>query len=102
MDEPSVSLRFALLLEAYLRACGGFMKDLINQSEVMIKLTDTATAIKRCRFTAERKEILAEETSRMQLPASFQLPLDSKFECKGLVRSKVKYMDSKKVSSLSN
>jgi phosphatidylinositol-4,5-bisphosphate 3-kinase catalytic subunit alpha/beta/delta len=97
MDDPTVSLRFALLLEAYLRGCGVFMDDFARQTDVLTKLSDAATAIKRVKTGIERKEVLHQELIRMNLPSNFQLALDPRLEGKGLRIEKCKYMDSKKV-----
>jgi phosphatidylinositol-4,5-bisphosphate 3-kinase len=101
MDDPAVSLRYALLLEAYLRGSGHCMDDLFRQNDVLTKLGEVANAIKRAKTTAERKDVLAAELKRMSLPNQFQLPLDPKFEMNGLDIEKCKFMDSKKVRLVS-
>jgi hypothetical protein len=85
-------------MEAYLRGCGVFMDDFAKQTDVLTRLSDVATAIKRVKTASERKEVLTSEIARMNLPTTFQIALDPKMEAKGLIQEKCKYMDSKKVT----
>lgn len=99
MDDPSISLRFAVMLEAYLRGAGSYMDNLIRQNEVMFKLTDIAQQLKKAKTPQERKEILTKELESGGFPSHFTIPLDPKYEATDFVVSKCKVMDSKKVGS---
>ena len=100
MEQPEVSVRFALLLEAYLRGSPLHTDELIKQNTVMQKLTETALAIKgyylnleilfkvwltfpspfhRVKGGAEKKEVLVNKLSKLSLPDGFQLALNPKF-----------------------
>ena len=46
MNNPSISLRFGILLEAYCRGIGGHLKGLIRQVEALEKLTKLTDALK--------------------------------------------------------
>lgn len=97
MEDATVSLRFALLLEAYLRGASFHMDDLVKQNDVMLKLCGVADSIKRVKTTAEKKETLQVELDQCRLPTPFSLSLDPKLETGSLILEKCKYMDSKKV-----
>jgi phosphatidylinositol-4,5-bisphosphate 3-kinase len=97
MEDPSVSLRFAILLEAYLRGCGSYMDELIKQNDVLNKLSEVAMSIKRVKTSMERKEVLSYQLNRAFLPPSFQVVLNPKYEANRLIQEKCKYMDSKKL-----
>lgn len=96
MDDESVTLRFALLLEAYLRGAGPFLDDLIRQSEAVGKLNDIALAIKRAKVH-DRKDVLTKELTNAQLTFPFSLPLNPKCEVSAIQVDQCKFMDSKKV-----
>lgn len=49
MNNPSISLRFGILLEAYCRGIGGHLKGLIRQVEALDKLTKLTDALKEKR-----------------------------------------------------
>ena len=96
MHVPEISERYGLLQEAYLYGCGPYLNELIKQNEVLNSLQSVANHIKGVN-SSERKEILIQKLKEIQLPPSFQLPLDSTWEAKGLIYEKCKYMDSKKL-----
>ena len=97
MEDPTVMLRFALLLEAYLRGCGHYMDNLIKQNDVLVNLSDVALSIKRVKTVQERKDVLEYELQKANLPSSFELALDPKVELSGVLTDRCKYMDSKKL-----
>nr|XP_039271894.1 phosphatidylinositol 4,5-bisphosphate 3-kinase catalytic subunit gamma isoform-like isoform X1 [Styela clava] len=102
MENPHVSHRYSVLLEAYLRGCG---KDMI------IKLSDQAKAI-GCLKTislnvvsklrhglggSKMAELLREELRNVgDFPDSFQAPYDPRITLGRLIVEKSKVMDSKK------
>ena len=49
MNDPSISLRFGILLEAYCRGIGGHLKDLSRQVESLDKLTKLTDSLKERR-----------------------------------------------------
>jgi len=97
MEQSDISLRFALLLEAYLRGSLQHMEELIKQNSVITKLVDVANAIKNVKGKDERKEVLVNKLKGLKLPDQFQLALNPKVEAAELIVEKCKYMDSKKV-----
>eukprot|EP00735_Rhodelphis_limneticus_P000750 TRINITY_DN11275_c0_g1::TRINITY_DN11275_c0_g1_i1::g.762::m.762 TRINITY_DN11275_c0_g1::TRINITY_DN11275_c0_g1_i1::g.762 ORF type:complete len:1066 (+),score=268.88,sp/P54673/PI3K1_DICDI/38.97/0.0,PI3Ka/PF00613.15/6.2e-59,PI3_PI4_kinase/PF00454.22/2.1e-50,PI3K_C2/PF00792.19/5.8e+02,PI3K_C2/PF00792.19/4.8e-25,PI3K_rbd/PF00794.13/0.00056,PI3K_rbd/PF00794.13/5.8e-13,HEAT_2/PF13646.1/0.14 TRINITY_DN11275_c0_g1_i1:311-3199(+) len=96
MHVAEISERFGLLIEEYLRACGIHRKRLSIQNQVMEMLVGVANHIKTV-STAERLTVLRDKLAALQFPASFELPLDARFQCCGLKVEKCKYMDSKKL-----
>lgn len=46
MNNPSISLRFGILLEAYCRGIGGHLKGLLRQVEALDKLTKLTDVLK--------------------------------------------------------
>ena len=97
MEDQTVFIRFALILEAYLRGCGFYMDELIRQNEVISKLADVALSIKRVKSFAERKERLESGLSSISWHGSFSLPLNPQMDAKCLTPNQCRYMDSKKV-----
>ena len=96
MHLPEVSERFGLLLQEYLRCCGPHREKLLLQSRVEQSLIAIARAVQREK-KSERIALLRQKLSETELPPRFQLPLDPRIECTGLVVSKCRCMDSKKV-----
>lgn len=118
MHNPTIASRYSLLSEAYLRGCGEFRQVLLKQNSVLNQLARVAMKVKEARGTAERKQVLLKELSRIDFPEKFQLPLDPRQEVRALkigllplflsfLRSSLnllknnkedcKYMDSKKM-----
>uniref|UniRef100_A0A7S0JDC0 phosphatidylinositol 3-kinase n=1 Tax=Calcidiscus leptoporus TaxID=127549 RepID=A0A7S0JDC0_9EUKA len=96
MHLPEVCERFGLLIEEYMRCCGPHREQLMLQSTVEQLLIKAANLVKTVP-KSERVALLREELSAVQFPPKFQLPLDPRFECSGLIVEKCKCMDSKKV-----
>jgi phosphatidylinositol-4,5-bisphosphate 3-kinase len=96
MHVPYISERYGLLLEVYLRGCGGHMAELQKQDQVLKHLVRAANLIKGLR-DVERKESMITELDKIKFPPKFQLPLNPKMEASGVILNKCKYMDSKKL-----
>lgn len=96
MHVPEISERYGLLLEVYLRGCGGHMAELQKQNQVLKHLVRTANLIKGLKEN-ERKETMHAELEKIKFPQKFQLPLNPKMEASGVNIPKCKYMDSKKL-----
>jgi len=96
MHVPDISERYGLLLEVYLRGCGGHMQELQKQDQVLKHLVRTANLIKGMK-DSERKEAMLLELEKFKFPNKFQLPLNPRMEASGVVLNKCKYMDSKKL-----
>ena len=92
---PEISERYALLLEMYLRGCGEQREDLYKQTRVVGMLNDVAVSIKSVP-SSKRKQEVQKRLAQLNLPSSFQLPLDPKRRACGLVIEKCKSMDSAK------
>jgi len=96
MHLPEVSERFGLLLQEYLRCCGEHRNQLLLQSTVEQMLIKVANLVKTVP-KSERVPLMRQELSTMQFPAKFQVALDPRFECSGILVNKCKCMSSKKV-----
>eukprot|EP01113_Clastostelium_recurvatum_P028422 TRINITY_DN3438_c0_g1_i4.p1 TRINITY_DN3438_c0_g1~~TRINITY_DN3438_c0_g1_i4.p1 ORF type:complete len:1453 (-),score=442.67 TRINITY_DN3438_c0_g1_i4:115-3945(-) len=96
MHVPEISERFGLMLEAYLRGCGGHREELGRQNEVLKSLVRVANLIKPLKDDIRKPTMLA-ELEKVKFPARFQLPLNPRWEANGVILSKCKYMDSKKL-----
>lgn len=97
MTDPAVTLRFALLLEAYLRGVGTSIDWLIKQHDVMTLFLNISNELKAAKSPAERKLLLQRNFDNLKLPDTFGLPIEPTLIAKGLVKSKCKFMDSKKL-----
>ena len=87
--------RHGVLLEAYLRGCQGHRFELIKQNNLIHQLVTVATKIKEVPFS-QRLALLKSLLEKLKFPDTFQLPLDPRYEVKGLIVDKCKFMDSKK------
>ncbi|EGG24544.1 phosphatidylinositol-4,5-diphosphate 3-kinase [Cavenderia fasciculata] len=97
MHTPEIEERYGLLLEGYLRSCGSHRQELIKQNQVLKSLYQVAMAVKNTHGTSERKKVLQDGLSKIKFPDTFQLPLDPRWEAKGLIVDKCRFMDSKKL-----
>eukprot|EP01133_Synstelium_polycarpum_P015439 gene15439-18312_t len=97
MHTPEIEERYGLLLEGYLRSCGSHRQELIKQNEVIKALHSVAMSVKQTHGATERKKVLLEGLTKIKFPDTFQLPLDPRWEAKGLIVDKCRYMDSKKL-----
>eukprot|EP00002_Diphylleia_rotans_P005530 TRINITY_DN1469_c0_g2_i1.p1 TRINITY_DN1469_c0_g2~~TRINITY_DN1469_c0_g2_i1.p1 ORF type:complete len:1062 (-),score=220.71 TRINITY_DN1469_c0_g2_i1:385-3570(-) len=96
MHVPEICDRYGILLEAYLRGCGMHREELSRQNLAVGELLRVASAVKRA-SAAERKQVLERELTNIKLPPTFKLPHNPCIEVSGLVVSKCKFMDSKKL-----
>eukprot|EP01114_Cavostelium_apophysatum_P003947 TRINITY_DN1407_c1_g1_i1.p1 TRINITY_DN1407_c1_g1~~TRINITY_DN1407_c1_g1_i1.p1 ORF type:complete len:1234 (+),score=376.93 TRINITY_DN1407_c1_g1_i1:156-3857(+) len=98
MHIPEIAERYGLLLETYLRGCGGIYRtELFKQCEIVEKLQNIALKIKGIPKKDERQEQLKVMLRRIDFPERFQLPIFTNVECKGLIIDKCKVMTSKKL-----
>ena len=98
MHNPKVAERNGLLLDAYLRGCQTHRVELLKQNEVIEQLVSIAKHIKTVPAAGgQRLQTLHTMLAKMKLPPTFQLPLDPRYEVKGLIIEKCRFMDSKKV-----
>lgn len=95
MCNPAVSERHGLIIEEYLRRLPS-RREVLRQHYVTQQLLDTALRIKESK-KMERLGDLRESLGKIQFPASFSLPLNPTMECNGLIISKCKVMESKKL-----
>ena len=96
MHLEDVAERYTILLDSYLRGCGPQLKELIKQNHVTTQLVRVAEKIKNT-STPDRKKVLQASLAKLDLPVSFQLPLDQRVEVNQLQVQNCKYMDSKKL-----
>ncbi|KAF2078509.1 hypothetical protein CYY_000134 [Polysphondylium violaceum] len=92
----SISERFGILLESYLIASGMHRGELLKQLVVIDYLTDIAKKIKPLK-DQDRREFMMKEMELIDWPKRFHLTLNPRFESNGLIISKCRYMDSKKL-----
>lgn len=98
IENPEVSVKFAVLLEAYLRGCGSYyVEKYVDQILGLSALNDVSLAIKKVKSSQERREVLKSKFQKVTLPKIIQLALNPRLEVKGLVAEKCKFMDSKKL-----
>jgi phosphatidylinositol-4,5-bisphosphate 3-kinase len=92
-----IAERYGLLLEMYLGHCGYHRKELLLQNDVMEKLISVAHAVAPPLPKGRRQAVLLERLGDLELPATFLLPLNPAWRCKGIIKEKCRTMDSKKV-----
>ena len=102
MYDPTVSTRFGLLIEAYLRAAPSSVRaELVRQVELVAVLTDIALHVKSLgkasgdEKTAVLRRLLRENEAIFSRPC--RLPLDPRFECAGFVVDRCRVLGSKTV-----
>eukprot|EP01132_Coremiostelium_polycephalum_P002582 gene2582-3199_t len=93
---PNISERFGILLEAYLFSCGTHRIELLKQMQVIDNLTEVAKKIKPLK-DQDRREFMLKELEIIDWPKRFHLTLNPRYESNGLIFTKCKYMDSKKL-----
>ena len=85
MHLPTVSVRFGLMLEAYCRGCGSYMKELSNQLQALVKMEQVTAMLQSIpkKKTDDLLKCLHDHqfTSVMQDISS---PLDPTLHCKSL------------------
>ncbi|XP_071445759.1 phosphatidylinositol 4,5-bisphosphate 3-kinase catalytic subunit delta isoform [Hetaerina americana] len=101
MQVPSVSVRFGLILEAYLRGSKQHLKKLTKESACLEKLRTTSEVIRMRRGEGKEKTkaFLQEYLTQPHCMEAFSnvlCPLDPSFRCKKIKPEKCKVMDSKK------
>ena len=94
---PIIVERFSIILECYLRGCGTHRKEILKQHQVVDSLVSVAVRIKNVSNPAKRKVVLHEELKKIKFPGVFQLPLNPRYEVKGLQIENCRFMDSKKI-----
>eukprot|EP01052_Picozoa_sp_SAG31_P004888 SAG31_NODE_208_length_20313_cov_6.143119_5_plen_298_part_00 len=98
MHVPEIAERYGVILELYLEYCGAHRDELLLQNAVMTGLIATANAIKDpAKKKAEKLDTLRRMLGQVSFPPRFTLPLNPRWNCKGLKVAKCKYMDSKKL-----
>eukprot|EP00698_Gefionella_okellyi_P004479 TRINITY_DN1411_c0_g1_i1.p1 TRINITY_DN1411_c0_g1~~TRINITY_DN1411_c0_g1_i1.p1 ORF type:complete len:1066 (+),score=200.57 TRINITY_DN1411_c0_g1_i1:65-3199(+) len=95
MHAPYIAERYGLILEAYLRGCGTHRQELMLQNDVQSKLVGVAMAIKQVPDKM-RLELLRRKIQELQLPPRFSIPLDPRWQARGILHDRCKYMDSAK------
>eukprot|EP01118_Nematostelium_gracile_P017566 TRINITY_DN7550_c0_g1_i4.p1 TRINITY_DN7550_c0_g1~~TRINITY_DN7550_c0_g1_i4.p1 ORF type:complete len:699 (-),score=182.45 TRINITY_DN7550_c0_g1_i4:111-2207(-) len=96
MHIPEISERYGLILETYLRGCGSRQrKELMKQNELLTQLSIAADRVKSTPLL-DKPVVLLQELNKIQFSEPLLLPIDPRFQVKGLIREKCKYLDSKK------
>lgn len=95
MYNPAVSERHGLLIEEILKRLPT-RRDILRQHHVVNLLLTTALRIKESK-KQERLSDLRESLHKIQFPSTFTLALNPTMECTGLIITKCKVMDSKKL-----
>nr|XP_018668461.1 phosphatidylinositol 4,5-bisphosphate 3-kinase catalytic subunit gamma isoform isoform X1 [Ciona intestinalis]XP_026691477.1 phosphatidylinositol 4,5-bisphosphate 3-kinase catalytic subunit gamma isoform isoform X1 [Ciona intestinalis] len=101
IENPHVSQRYSILLEAYLRGCGSNMlKEFSKQCAVTNTLKNFSSLISmklsKNSNSGLKTEILREQLARISLPETFKAPFDPRITLGRLMAEKSKIMDSKK------
>ncbi|EFC49912.1 predicted protein [Naegleria gruberi] len=96
MHVPYIRERYGIILEEYLRNCGGHRRELLKQSGIVGQLYSIAMKVKEAK-SEDHLKVLREELSKLRHPPKFTLPLSPKMEVKGVLVDKCKVMDSKKL-----
>jgi hypothetical protein len=91
--------RHGILLEEYLKLCGGHRRELLKQNGVIDQLLSIAMKIKKLKHKPKQDQLnlLRAEVQKLTLPTKFKLPLSPKMEVKGIIPEKCKVMDSAKL-----
>ena len=79
MHQADIQLRYALILEAYLRGAPAHMEDLAQQNNVLNSLLKVANHIKTVK-SAERFDVLSANLKELKFPSSFQLALNPRWD----------------------
>ncbi|XP_046389933.1 phosphatidylinositol 4,5-bisphosphate 3-kinase catalytic subunit delta isoform [Ischnura elegans] len=100
MQVPSVSVRFGLILEAYLRGSKQHLKKLTKESALLDKLKTTSDVIRMRKGEGKEKSraFLQEYLNQPHCMEAFSnvlCPLDPSFRCKKIKPDRCKVMDSK-------
>ncbi|XP_065886495.1 phosphatidylinositol 4,5-bisphosphate 3-kinase catalytic subunit beta isoform-like [Dysidea avara] len=99
MHLPAVSVRFGLLLEAYCRGCGFYMKELSDQLNALNKMRSLTEMLQRT--SKKRPEAIKamqdslREQSYVEGFSNFLSPLDPSLKLSQLKPDSCKFMDSK-------
>jgi len=96
MHVKEVRFRFGVLLNLYMRTCGQYRTALGHQMLVMRRLEEVAKQVQEASTKEERLRVLRERLSQIDVPSSFQLPLNPNLRAKGIIPSKCRVMESKK------
>lgn len=101
MHVPTIRERYGLILEEYLRYCGGHRRELLKQNGVIEQLLAIAIKVKQVKGPRRREDqlrVLHEELRHnFKHPPKFKLPLSPRMEVKGIIVEKCKVMSSKKL-----
>jgi len=96
LHNVDVKKRFIILLQIYIRFCGHHRVELGHQVFVMKRLEAVAELVCQGESKSARKQILHEQLSQINLPESFQLPLNPHLKVKGIDVANCRVMESKK------
>jgi len=96
MHVPYIRERYGLILQEYLRNCGGHRRELLKQSGIIAQLYTIAMKIKQTK-PEDHLKVLRDELLNLNHPPKFTLPLSPKMEVQGIMVEKCKVMDSKKL-----
>eukprot|EP00727_Mastigamoeba_balamuthi_P006638 m51a1_g2595 putative phosphatidylinositol 3- (1445) ;mRNA; r:440263-446902 len=97
MHVLSISERYGILLEAYLRSCGEFRKEILKQTKLLTALEQVAKQLKTQQGRDARMKVLQEGLNKIRFDGVLQLPIDPRFSVSGLLVNQCRYMDSKKL-----
>ncbi|KAH3761571.1 phosphatidylinositol-4,5-diphosphate 3-kinase [Pelomyxa schiedti] len=96
MHIDTISERYGVLLEAFIRASGTYKEEIVKQHNLLKELETTAKLLK-VTPKENRLSMLRQNLSRIVFPGPIQLPIDPRFTVNGLILENCKYMDSKKL-----
>ena len=95
LHDPSMALRYGLILEAYLLGCSAPQVEMLaRELSLCAQLSAVSAEVKKAR-KEKREEVLFAQLNKVGFTqGTFVLPLDSSLECSGLIVSGCKVMKS--------
>jgi phosphatidylinositol kinase/protein kinase (PI-3 family) len=94
LGDPALSVRYGLILEAYLLGCGSVQIEMHQKQIVVSKQLSQLANIVRQVKKEKRGDALFTELHKLRLPDSFVLPLHPSLECNGINISGCKILKS--------
>ncbi|XRB07167.1 phosphatidylinositol-4,5-bisphosphate 3-kinase catalytic subunit [Pycnococcus provasolii] len=97
LENSAVRERYGVILRVFLRLCGSYRAELLDQAQAVSEMESVANAIKSIKGADVRLAELRRLLQHVNLKPSFRLPLDPSITVTKLRAQKCKYMDSKKL-----
>jgi hypothetical protein len=92
LHSKEVAVRFGVLINVFMRACGPYRAALGHQMLVLRRLEDVAKTVGTAPSKESRLQVLRERLKDIDLPSSFQLPLDPRMRVNSVIPGKCRYL----------